>query len=341
MDLLEAVNNNIGLKEKLADIEKNPFPETPVLFAKIKLLWNCNLSCKFCERPPVKKIMPAEVVKQTLVDLLRYGLIKVHFSGGEIFLHPEISKILKESVDLGLQVNLTTNGTLLTKEMAKFLTKIKIHSVSISLDSSIPRLHDKIRGKKGAYKATIKGIEYLLKYRKKHPKIRINTVLFRENVENMEGIHSLLASMDKKIIWKIIPVDSSDKNFHIDRTQAEKIALKACEWNLLQELPTNLKKSSYKALSKGLHARGYYKTHPCYMPWLHTFIDPLGFVYPCCMIRGHISSLGNVFNQSVQDIMEGRQMKKIRMAMATGHPLEICHKCDDFIEENKKLYELG
>ncbi len=113
----------------LTHLHRYPLADTPLLFAKIKLLWNCNLSCKFCERPPVKQMMPLETVTAILHELCKQGLRKIHFSGGEVLLHPQIFTILKQAVSLGLQVNLTTNGTLLTKETARALCHLKIHSI--------------------------------------------------------------------------------------------------------------------------------------------------------------------------------------------------------------------
>ncbi len=60
------------------------------------------------------------MVARVLTDLRRQGLRKVHFSGGEVLLRPDLETIIRQAVDLGLQVNITTNGTLLEKEQAAF-----------------------------------------------------------------------------------------------------------------------------------------------------------------------------------------------------------------------------
>ncbi|MCP5052752.1 MAG: radical SAM protein, partial [bacterium] len=134
MDIVEAVEQVPGLVRKLANLERNPLPDTPVLSAKIKLLWQCNLSCTFCRLPAMTRPMPKEMVHRILKDLMSHGLRKIHFSGGEIFMHPDIMPILEDACSMGLQVNFTSNGTRITKDVARCLVEMGIHSISISLD---------------------------------------------------------------------------------------------------------------------------------------------------------------------------------------------------------------
>jgi radical SAM protein with 4Fe4S-binding SPASM domain len=88
----------------------------------------------------------------------------------------------------------------------------------------------------------------------------------------------------------------------------------------------------------GRYALGYYKSHPCYAPWTHTLIDHTGMVYVCCMTREQIPPLGDLKKSSFKEIWEGRAYQQIRLKM---HPpaLPMCQRCDDFINENKQIWE--
>jgi radical SAM protein with 4Fe4S-binding SPASM domain len=67
-------------------------------------------------------------------------------------------------------------------------------------------------------------------------------------------------------------------------------------------------------------------------------IDFNGLVYVCCMTREQIAPLGDIKKQSFKEIWEGAAYRQIRLNM---HPpaLKPCQRCDDFIDENKKIWE--
>ncbi len=346
MDFEQVLYETPGVIEKLANLEHNPLPDTPGLFAKIKLLWQCNLSCTFCELPQPGKPMASDNVMQLLHALLTQGLLKIHYSGGEIFLHPDIFPILEESCALGLQVNLTTNGTLLDRKDVRLLSKMKVHSVSVSLDAAEPALHDKLRGEKGAFKATLETIKLFANTGKKYPKLRVNTVITKENIHHLDQIHHLLSSISRRMHWKLIPVDSFPGKLRLDREMVRELSERAKGWELLDEQPFGTQQlreerfeKDQQSIVKGKYGKRYYDDHRCYMPWLHIFIDPEGFVYPCCMSRGRIAAFGNIYHTTIHEILAGAVCKEFRMNMASNHAMDICRYCDDFIRENAMIEE--
>lgn len=340
MDLVRIITDTPGLRDKLASIRQDPLQEMPVIFAKVKLLWQCNLSCVFCERPAPFEPMSHEAFSGILVDLIGHGVKKIHFSGGEIFLHPEILTILDTACASGIQVNFTSNGTLITKDIAKAVAGIGVHSVSVSLDSSKPSLHDRLRGRKGAFKSTVRALEHLARYRKKSPRLRVNTVVTRENCGDLDDMHAFLAAMDRDIIWKLIPVDSQSRKLRLTEAQVTELAGRSRGWDLLENRHVFSRYDSGKNISRGNYAGSYYRHYPCFMPWMHLFIDPGGFAYPCCMTRGKIPSIGNLINEPLSVLLKGGRMRDIRMSMSGANTFEVCGRCDDFILENKSIYDL-
>jgi radical SAM protein with 4Fe4S-binding SPASM domain len=97
--------------------------------------------------------------------------------------------------------------------------------------------------------------------------------------------------------------------------------------------------SEVKLGRAGRYAFGYYNKFPCYAPWTHSLIDFNGLVYVCCMTRERIQPLGDLRKQSFKEIWEGAAYRQIRLNM---HPpaLKPCQRCDDFIGENKKIWEM-
>lgn len=342
MNFRKTIQHTSGLIEKLACLNIEPFPETPILFAKIKLLWQCNLSCVFCDRPRPNEPMPEEFVSTVLQALCDRGLVKIHFSGGEVFLHPQIFSILKNACSLGLQVNLTTNGTLLDREKIHMLSEIGVHSISISLDAATPSLHDKLRSEKGAFKKTMKTIHLLNQNSKKRPKLRINTVVTALNLCELDDLHALIDDMDGLASWKIMLVDTDKKKLALDKNAGLELSEKITAWEIISNEDMDIKNITRNPgmITKGKYGAAYYRHNRCYMPWLQIFVDPYGFVYPCCMSRGQIAAMGNLHQHSLDDILTGKMMREIQMNMASFHPMAICYHCDDFFEENKTIDRL-
>lgn len=340
LDIAKALKDIPGLTDKLGSLDKDPIVDTPVLSAKIKLLWHCNLSCLFCELPKARLPMPKTDVERILSALP--NLRKVHFSGGEVFLHPEIFSILEYACRSGIQVNLTSNGTLLDKREIKRLAEIGVHSVSLSLDGIDPGLHDKLRGKKGAHKAVMKSIEYFAQNWKKRPKLRINTVVSQLNIHELDGIHSFLRQWDREISWKLLPVDSNKKKLLLTSNDIELLSKKIPDWELLENKDFERERFTRYSdrISKGQYGFGFYSCRLCYMPWLHVFIEPEGFVYPCCMTHKRIKAVGNMYQTPLETILSGANLQEIKMNMATGNKLGPCANCDDFIEENTAIHRL-
>lgn len=94
----------------------------------------CNLSCRFCpgtKRQP--KIMDTEEFTQILSKLRPYTDFVYFHLMGEPLLHPKLKEHLNIAGELGLQVILTTNGTLLKRQQEMLLNSPALHKVNISL----------------------------------------------------------------------------------------------------------------------------------------------------------------------------------------------------------------
>ncbi len=61
------------------------------------------------------------------------------------------------------------------------------------------------------------------RFRKKRPKIRINTIVIRENANDLDTLHTLLKNLNANLVWKLIPADSPHKRLHLTKAQAAKL----------------------------------------------------------------------------------------------------------------------
>jgi len=323
------------------------------LYVKIKIVYGCNLKCEMCNhwretrRPPLS----AERLQEVMRELAALGTRKIHLSGGEPLLRPQTPDLVQQAAALGLKVTMTTNGTLVTKEKAKRLVEAGLRGVNISIDSPLRKTHESIRGMEGSFKAAVKAIELFQRYRHKGKlTIRINTVVSRSNYTTLATLPDLAQRLGVDGIHLIAVDDHCGESLSMRKKDiarfnseiAPRLAERALACGLIlsdeEAFPFGRNETEVRLGRAGRYAFGYYDTHPCYAPWLHSLIDFNGNVYVCCMTRERISPLGNVLQQSFTDIWAGAAYRRIRLNM---HPpaLPPCKRCDDFVGENKKIWD--
>ena len=68
----------------------------------------------------------------------------------------------------------------------------------------------------------------------------------------------------------------------------------------------------------------------CAMPWVHFHVTQNGNVTPCCQAPwGDEAKLGNVNQQSIQEIWTGREFEDFRKQMLKGKPHKSCVRCHE------------
>ena len=129
------------------------------------VVWNmtrrCNLKCIHCYSNSADIEYPDELTteegKKLIDDLSAFGSPVILFSGGEPLIRRDLFELAQYATDKGMRAVISTNGTLITKEVAAKLRKIGLSYVGVSLDG-LEKTHDRFRGKKGAFAAAIEGI---------------------------------------------------------------------------------------------------------------------------------------------------------------------------------------
>lgn len=96
----------------------------------------CNLDCAFCPgtRRAPRILSPSEF--HTLAEKLRGHTEYLYFHlMGEPLLHLQLAELLRIAGELGFQVMITTNGTLLSEKGQILLDAPAVHKVSLSLQA--------------------------------------------------------------------------------------------------------------------------------------------------------------------------------------------------------------
>ena len=128
--------------------------------------WNttnqCNMYCAHCYRDAGCKVedeLSTLEAKELLNQIALAGFRIMIFSGGEPLMRPDILDLVKHAADLKLIPVFGTNGTLITRAMAKDLKAAGAKGMGISLDSLDADKHDKFRSFKNAWQGAVNGMK--------------------------------------------------------------------------------------------------------------------------------------------------------------------------------------
>ena len=323
------------------------------LMVKLKLTWQCNLACPMCHywRRDLPTALTTDLVARTLDDLAALGCAKVHFSGGEPTIRPDLPDLIAHARQLKLRVALTTNATLITRDLAKRLARAGLNSVCVSMDSPVRSVHDHMRGAPGAFKRTVAGVRELRRAAQRHGTplpIRINTVVARENYATLDKLPALAHALGAQSLL-LMPVDDHtgalvlNKRRLLDYNQriAPALASRALAFGLMRQIseafPFGITKPELASSRDGRYARGLYERQPCYAPWTHALVAADARVAPCC--GAPLVTLGDLHEQSFAEIWRGEAYRHLRETMRDGTPLPECATCDTFLAENRILHQ--
>lgn len=193
-DLEYLKKDNLNIKfTKLTKKIGNMFSFFDIVY--LELTRACNLKCIHClNNSGIKQ--KDELTKDELLKLIKklssLGVQEIRFTGGEPLLFNGIYDLIRFATEEGICTSLGTNGTLVTKEVAKKLKESGLKKVVVSIDGN-KKTHDKIRGKKN-YQKAMNGLKYL---KQNDINVRVNSVIMESN---MDDVIKLAKKMSRKKI---------------------------------------------------------------------------------------------------------------------------------------------
>lgn len=167
-------------------------------FALILLTNRCNLACKHCyveSGPKGDHGLSRERVLRLIDELTaQYGRMFLSLSGGEALIRTDDCLAVLEKAVTQHHVQLISNGTLITPEIADRLARLDV-SIKISLDGAGPQTHDWMRGN-GSFALTMDGIANLLRAGFPASRLALGATVPVGNEKEIDGILSLAKSFD-------------------------------------------------------------------------------------------------------------------------------------------------
>ena len=297
------------------------------------LTYRCNERCVHCylDHDDHGELTTAECLK-VLDDLARSGTLFLTFSGGEIFLRPDLYEILAAARRLHFDVSLKTNALLVTPERAARLCEFGVRRVQISVYSDVPAVHDAITKVPGSLERTLAAIPILLEY---GLQVKLACPLMQENLMAYRGVMALAEKLGIPYILDltITPMMDGTSGPLAHRASVPSLlpvlrdaALHACKPQpsaqasaAVNALPPTLG----SAASSGMESPAY-EDLPCSAGHNSCYISPYGDVFPCVQLP---QAAGNLRREKFDDIWyHAPQLERLRAIRESQLP--ICSRCE-------------
>lgn len=291
---------------KSLNYDKNGFiPDFPITVT-LELVNRCNLNCIMCytqNHNEEKETLGMERIRRVLEECERNGLPALVLGlGSEPLLFKGAQEVMADAADRGIMdIFLGTNGVLLAEQMSEFLVERQIARVEISLDAASRETYLKIR-RKDEFDRIEKNIRKLVEIKRQRgsalPVIRLCFCVMDLNK------HESQAFVEK---WQS-EVDYVDFQRFIDFHHVDELR----ETGTVRDLDT-------------LQVRELH----CAYPFNSLNVWASGNVTPCCTFfaRSPALSVGNINEQSLEEIWNGDKIKEIRRQLLTGDLNPTCKVC--------------
>ena len=263
------------------------------LNAPICLTWEitygCNLRCVHCLSSSGKRRREELTTKEAkrLIDVwAEMKVFYINVGGGEPMSRPDFVELMNYTLDRGIGVKFSTNGTLIDDASADWIASRDYLDVQISLDGASAGTNDPVRGV-GSYARALRAMERLAARR--FP-FKINATVTRHNAAELDDLYALANRFGAELrLTRLRPTGRGADVWHgLRPTHAQNRSL--YDWLLAH--PDVLTGDSFFHLSAygqpvdGLNMCGAGRIVCC--------VDPVGEIYACPFMLAPEFSAGNV-----------------------------------------------
>ena len=297
------------------------------------LTYRCNERCVHCylDHDDHGELTTAECLK-VLDDLASSGTLFLTFSGGEIFLRPDLYKILAAARRLHFDISLKTNALLVTAERAGRLRELGVRRVQISVYSDIPAVHDAITKVPGSLQRTLAAIPVLLE---QGLQVKLACPLMKENLMAYRGVMALAEKLGVPYVLDltITPMMDGSGGPLEHRASVSSLlpvlrdpVLHSCKPQMTPQAASamnSFQQAIGSAVSSGLESSAY-EDLPCSAGHNSCYISPYGDVFPCVQLP---QAAGNLRREKFDAIWyHAPQLERLRAIRESQLPM--CSRCE-------------
>ena len=221
---------------------------------ELEICWNitarCNQNCKYCHRFLNLQDLSFDENLQILNNLYDSGINSITWTGGEALLLSGIDELLKISYEKGIKNKIITNGKLLTPERINKIYKY-LDSITLSIDSTSDDINESLG--RGRYHYTeIKEILDYIKEKEYEVKIRINSVVCKNNLSNFNDLIDFLNNYNiySWRIFKFMPLREkaviNKESFDISMREYSKVVENIKKESKIENIDTRIEEDMEK-----------------------------------------------------------------------------------------------
>ena len=294
------------------------------LYVEISPSRACNHRCIFCafdfmEYKP--NFLETKRLKTIISAMSTLGVKSIMFGGeGEPLMHPDIVEIIRYTKEVGIDVALTTNGVLLTEEVAEEILPY-LSWIKISLDAGTSSTYSKIHRTKAEDYFTVmrntviaNGIKAIERYK---CAIGVQAIMLKENESELELFVKKAKAMGLDYaVLKQYSQHGSSKN-----TQESFLY----HMKYLEDFSTD----KFSVIVRGGEQRAF---NECRALPFWSYISSNGDVWGCSAHIGNQKFFyGNIYSQCIDDIWWDKE--EFLFDISTCRPYCRMNKCNEYLEE--------
>ena len=213
----------------------------------------CDLSCKHCRASAQPLAHPSQLntgEAMNLIDQIADLQVPLFvFTGGDPLKRPDIFELIRHAAGKGVHAALTPSGTpLLTRDAIFRMKDSGLSRLAVSLDGSVPAIHDSIRGIPGTWERTVQAIQWANEA--KLP-IQVHTDVSRLNISDLDNL-SIFLTLKQIVMWSfffLVPVGRGKTDDLLTGQEFEDVFAKM--WDLTKRVPFAIK------TTEAMHYRRY------------------------------------------------------------------------------------
>ena len=190
------------------------------------VVWNCtrtcNLKCMHCYAGSDAQRydqLSTDEAKRMIDDLAAFGSPVLLFSGGEPCVRPDLVELMSYAKTAGMRVVLSTNGTLITPQLARRFAEVGLSYVGVSLDGT-QKTHDAFRGVEGAFEQSMRGLACA---QEQSIKVGLRMTLNKLNFHEVDAIFDLMRerSINRACFYHLVYTGRGSEMMDLDLTHDE------------------------------------------------------------------------------------------------------------------------
>lgn len=292
-------------------------------------------------------VMDFDLYRSFVASLRRTGTRQLGLAGiGEPLLHKRIVEAVAYAKGQGMSVWITTNGSMLNRELMRELVQAGLDDLSVSINAGARDEYRAVHttGEEASFEAIIENLAWLDEYKRQNslslPRVSLSNVVCSLNShQGQEMMETGVKAGASSVSYRPIDVFSQASKYALgeaDLTRLRQAFPAAAATAREHGIATNIDSfSDLLALRESSSIPA-----PCFAGWLYPFVLANGDVTYCCVSR---EVVGNLNESSFEDIWYAdrrRQLNKMALKIhKTQRPLpkSRCVGCEQMLA-NVKIY---